>query len=93
MPRKPFRRSVHKSEAAKREREAAFVKLFPIEPFHRNEITKNQIDRLREMIDAKGLQGTAELVGVNAMTLLRVCAGFGHQLNTLTRGKFREFLN
>jgi hypothetical protein len=67
-------------------------RLLRIEPFHRNEVTAREIDRLRDMIDQQGPRQVAKLVGVNQLTLLRVAAGFGHKLVPHTAEKLREFL-
>lgn len=66
--------------------------LLSIGPYDRNQLTQAQIDRLREMIDTLGGQRAAERVGVNELTLLRVCAGFGHRLRPETAAKLRKWL-
>lgn len=69
----------------------AFKKLFDIGPYHRNELSMKQIDRLRDLIDTEGLPRASHKIGVDQTTLLRVCAGFGHRLRPGTAAKVREY--
>lgn len=71
----------------------ALETLLRIEPFHRNEITLRQIDRLRDLIDHQGPKKVAATIGIDPLTLLRVTSGFGHKLRPDTAAKLREFLN
>lgn len=91
MPSKPMHRRTYN----KRTREVAsaetLAKLYDIGPYDRNQINLSQINRLRDLVDNKGLERAAEFVGVSDVTLLRVCAGFGHRLRPKTAEKIREF--
>lgn len=82
-------------KVSKRTREvasaAALEKLYDIGPYDRNQISLGQINRLRDLVDNKGLQNAAMFVGLSELTLLRVCAGFGHRLRPKTAEKLREF--
>lgn len=60
--------------------------------FDRNEITREEIDKLRNMIDSDGVHKVASDVGVHAQTLYAVCAGFGHRLARKTAAKVRDFV-
>lgn len=71
----------------------SFTALFDVEPFLRNQVTKTQIDHLRNRIDGEGLRTVATDVGVDQTTLLRVCAGFGHRLTPTTAGMFRDYFD
>ena len=50
------------------------------------------MNRLRDLIDREGSPRAAELVGVCEITLLRVCAGFGHRLRPPTAAAVRKYL-
>lgn len=90
MPRKPFNRYAKKNrELASKE---AFVKLFKVERYDRNEITNNEILRLQELIDTKGAPGAAEIVGIDDRSLLLVTSGFAHKVMPKTAEKLRDFL-
>jgi len=60
--------------------------------FDRNEITKSEIDKLRNMIDERGAGPVAEELGLQPSTLLLVCAGFAHRMTPKTAARLREFL-
>jgi hypothetical protein len=60
--------------------------------FDRNEITKSEIDRLRNMIDEKGACPVAAELGISPVTLLLVTSGFGHRLAVKTAARIKEFL-
>ena len=65
--------------------------LFDLGGYHRNELSLTQINRVRDLIDTRGLQRAAEAVGVSEMTALRVAAGFGHRLRPDTAAKVRKY--
>jgi hypothetical protein len=67
--------------------------LYSIGNYDRNQLSLTQIDRLRDLIDTLGGPTAAERVGVCEITLLRVCAGFGHRLRPETAAKVRKFLH
>lgn len=91
MPARPYgRRTRAKS---KDDPTTGLAHLFAIGPYDRNQITTAQMDRLRDMIDKLGGPTAAERVGVCEITLLRVCAGFGHRLRPETAEKVRKFLS
>ncbi len=69
-----------------------FEALFDIGPYDRNEITLTEINKLRKLIDSEGMPAACKEIGVCDVTLLRVCAGFAHQLVTPTRKLVREYL-
>lgn len=60
--------------------------------FDRNEVTREEIDKIRNMIDSDGLRQTAELLGVSHGALLYCLAGFGHRNTRKVAAKLREFL-
>lgn len=66
--------------------------LFGVEPFHRNEITLGEINRLRSQIDERGAGPVADDVEVDRATLLLVTSGFGHRLRPKTAERVRDFL-
>lgn len=66
--------------------------LFGVEPFHRNEITLGEINRLRGWIDERGAQPVADDMEVESATLLLVTSGFGHRLQPKTAERVRDFL-
>ncbi len=72
---------------------AAIAKLFDVGPYDRNQITKSQIDRLRELVDLIGLPEASDRVGVTRDSLLLVCAGFAHRLQAKTAARIRKYLN
>jgi hypothetical protein len=79
----------------KRQREANnsnLVALFSIGPFERNRVSRAEIDRLRERIDSDGTTAVAREIEVSELTLLRICAGFAHRLQTRTADKVRDYL-
>jgi hypothetical protein len=65
--------------------------LFGVEPFLRNQVTKEQVDHLRLRIDSEGLPKVAESLGINQITVLRLCAGFGHRLMPGSAEKIRGY--
>lgn len=81
---KPRKRSAAQDESLE--------ELFGVEPFHRNEISVAEINRLRNMIDIAGACNTAADLEVHPSTLLMVTSGFGHRLKPMTAGRIREFL-
>lgn len=60
--------------------------------FDRNEVTAEEINKLRNMIDSDGLPATAKLLEVHREALLMLCAGFGHRNMRKTAAKIRDFL-
>lgn len=60
--------------------------------FDRNELTRTEIDRLRNMIDTRGAWPVATELGLAPATLLLACAGFGHRLRPKTAERLREYL-
>lgn len=66
--------------------------LFDIGRFERNEITLAEINKLRNVIDCEGMPTAVAEIGLSDTTLLRVCAGFAHQLQSSTRKVIREWL-
>lgn len=92
MPSRPVRRRTRPVEKNHEHPTAALAKLFSLGTYDRNQITQPQIDRLRELVDTLGGPTAAERVGVCEITLLRVCAGFGHRLRPETAAKVRKFL-
>ena len=60
--------------------------------FDRNEITRDEIDKLRNLIDSEGVRKVAEDIGVTHPVLYCVCAGFGHRLTRKTAAKIRDFV-
>lgn len=91
MPSRPMNR--HGKPTRRREvaSAASLEKLYDIGTYDRNQISLAQINRLRDLIDNKGGQRAAEFVGISEVTLLRICAGFGHRLRPKTAEKLREF--
>lgn len=81
-----------RKRSAKLKADESLEELFGVEPFHRNEITLREIDRLRTLIDEKGAFPVAAEVTVPAATLLLVTSGFGHRLQPKTAERVREFL-
>lgn len=81
---KPRKRSAKADESLE--------ELFGVEPFHRNEISVAEINRLRTLIDERGANPTAEDLGVADATLLMVTSGFGHRLQPKTAERIRDFL-
>lgn len=66
--------------------------LFGVEPFHRNEITLSEINRLRNLIDERGAYPVAAELNVQGATLLMVTSGFGHRLQPKTAERVRDYL-
>lgn len=66
--------------------------LFGVEPFHRNEISLSEINRLRSRIDERGASPVAIEMEVEPATLLLVTSGFGHRLQPKTAERVRDFL-
>jgi hypothetical protein len=91
MTARPYRRRTH-AKPKDADTVAGLATLFAIGPYDRNQITSAQIDRLRDLVDTLGGPSAAERVGVCEITLLRVCAGFGHRLRPETAAKVRKFL-
>ena len=92
MPRKPFQRYSKSSKKREVATSASLAKLFQIERYDRNELSISELNRLRDIIDTKGLDNAAEFVGVDGVSLLRACAGFAHRLMPRTAEKLRKFL-
>lgn len=69
-----------------------FAKLLSLGTYDRNELTVDELDKLRDMIDTLGEATAAERVGVGPHCLMRVCAGFGHRCRPETGAKIRKFL-
>jgi hypothetical protein len=94
MTTKPFnRRSLSKKRTREVTSAESLAKLYDIPRYDRNELTLNQINRLRELIDLKGMPSAVEFTGIGENVLLRVCAGFGHRLKAKNASKVREFLS
>lgn len=97
MPSKPMRRrTAHKrKDHDKRDRSGPTARevaaLFDVGPYHRNEVSLSQINRLRDLIDREGKPRAADKVGVSLVTLLSVTSGFGHKLQAATAAKIREY--
>jgi hypothetical protein len=66
--------------------------LFGVEPFLRNEISIAEINRLRSLIDERGVKPVAVDLNVVDSTLLMVTSGFGHRLARKTAERVRDFL-
>jgi hypothetical protein len=81
---KPRKRSARDDESLE--------ELFGVEPFHRNEITLTEINRLRSWIDERGAGPVADDLGIADSTLLFVTSGFGHRLQPKTAERVRNFL-
>lgn len=60
--------------------------------YDRNELTADEINKLREMIDSDGKTAAAEQIGVCTESLLTATSGFGHRLMRKTATKIRDFL-
>lgn len=69
-----------------------FAKLLSLGTYDRNELTVDDLDRIRDLVDTLGEKEAAERVGVGAHCLMRVCAGFGHRCRPETGAKIRKFL-
>lgn len=65
--------------------------LFDLGPFDRNQLNRDQIDKLRQWIDDVGLPTVAKELEVTHLTVLRVCAGFGHRMTPRCSAKFRKY--
>lgn len=91
MPSRPNRRRSTRTKKRELVSADAIAALYDIGPYDRNQISLSQINRLRELVDTRGGPRAAELVGVCEVTLLRVCAGFGHRLQPPTAAKLREW--
>lgn len=81
-----------RKRSAKLKADESLEELFGVEPFHRNEITLREMDRLRAMIDERGARPTADDMKIRDATLLMVTSGFGHRLQPKTAERVREFL-
>lgn len=81
-------RSASATRAAERQN---MVALFELGRFERNQLSRQQIDVLRNMIDNEGTPRAAAALEISEVTLLRVCAGFGHRLSPKTAAKIRQF--
>lgn len=68
-----------------------FVELFGVEPFLRNQVTKENILHLQNRVDSEGTPKVAESLGISEVTLLRVMAGFGHRLQPKCAAKVRGY--
>jgi len=94
MASRPYnRRSLSKKKSREVISSQSLAKLYDIPRYDRNELTLNQINRLRELIDLKGMPSAVEFTGIGENVLLRVCAGFGHRLKAKSAAKVREFLS
>lgn len=69
-----------------------FAKLLSLGYYDRNELTIEELDRLRDLIDTLGEATAAERVGVGPHCLMRVCAGFAHRCRPGTGAKIRKYL-
>lgn len=65
--------------------------LFGVEPFLRNQVTKENIDHLRNRIDSEGIAKVAESLELSIQALLYVCSGFGHRCRPTTAQKIRGY--
>lgn len=64
--------------------------LFDLGPFDRNQLSREQIDQLRNWIDEVGLPTVAKTLEVSNESVLRACAGFGHRLMPKCAAKIRK---
>lgn len=60
--------------------------------FEPNELTRSEIDKLRNMIAERGAYPVAKELGLVASTLLYATSGFGHRLAHKTAERLREYL-
>ena len=65
--------------------------LFDLGPFDRNQITRGQIDKLRNWVDTEGLPTVCKELEMDGLTIMRVCAGFAHRLMPRSAAKLRAF--
>ena len=92
MPNTPSKRRTKLTPRTTELTQGVLAKLYRIEPYHRNEISPAQIDRLRDLIDRIGFPEAAAEIGIHKSTLLTVCAGFGHKLMPGTAEVIRKYL-
>lgn len=89
---RPMRR---RNNTAVREKEpmtsASLKKLYDIGPYHRNEVSPSQINKVRDLIDELGFPRAAEKIGLSLEPLLKITSGFGHKLRPSTAAKIRKY--
>lgn len=92
--RRPATRGAMSLGAPRRVRSGAsnITELFDLGgKFDRNEVTADEINKLRQMMDSEGVTPTAKLLEVSREALLLLCSGFGHRNSRKTAAKFREY--
>ncbi|HEY2735943.1 MAG TPA: hypothetical protein VGI70_18225 [Polyangiales bacterium] len=80
-----------KPKAVKSDHLDELAALFDLGPYDRNQLTRADIDHLRNRIDSEGLAPVAKELEISEIALLRACAGFGHRLMVRTAAKIRAY--
>lgn len=80
-----------KPGVVKRRKPTELADLFDLEPYDRNQVSKAQINQLRDWVDVAGLPAVSAKLDVSSEAVLRVCAGFGHRLQARTAAKMRRY--
>lgn len=92
---RPERRRIQQRKKSDRQVDgmvAGVQRLMSLGNYDRNELSLEDIDKIRDLIDRLGAPTAAEKTGCSEQVLYKTCAGFAHRLLPTTAAQIRKFL-